>query len=339
MPLPRFLQDSTFPLPTGPSGVLPADDGPLLDAYSSAVVRAAELVSPAVLNIEVRLPAAEGAARRGGSGSGFLITPDGFALTNSHVVHGAESLRVTLNDGHQTTAQVVGDDPDTDLAVIRLQTRDLPVVELGESRAVKVGQVAIAIGNPLGFQCTVTAGVVSALGRSLRSRSGRLMDNILQTDAALNPGNSGGPLVDSRGAVIGVNTAMIQQAQGICFAIAVSTARLVATQLIAYGRVRRSYLGISAQNMSLPGWLARKHDLLQDSAVLVMGLEAGGPAEAAGLKEGDLLVALDERPILGIDDLHLLLTHERVGRPAVATIVRGEQQLEVAVTPAEANRR
>ncbi len=318
---------------------MPAEDGPLLDAYSSSVVRAAELVSPAVVNIEVRLPAAEGAARRGGSGSGFVITPDGFALTNSHVVHEAESLRVTLNDGHQTTAQVVGDDPDTDLAVIRLQTRDLPVVELGKSRAVRVGQVAIAIGNPLGFQCTVTAGVVSALGRSLRARSGRLMDNILQTDAALNPGNSGGPLVDSRGAVIGVNTAMIQQAQGICFAIAVSTARLVATQLIAYGRVRRSYLGISAQNMALPSWLARKHDLLQDSAVLIMGLEAGGPAEAAGLQQGDLLVALDERPILGIDDLHLMLTHERVGRPARATIVRGEEQLQVAVTPAEANRR
>jgi S1-C subfamily serine protease len=339
----RFLHDPTFPTSAGLAGSLPvADDGPLLDAYSSAVVRAAEVVSPAVVNIEVRLPAAEGEARggrRGGSGSGFVITPDGFALTNSHVVHGAERLRVSLNDGHQTSAEVVGDDPDSDLAVIRLQTRDLPTVDLGDSRGVRVGQVAIAIGNPLGFQCTVTAGVVSALGRSLRSRSGRLMDNILQTDAALNPGNSGGPLVDSRGAVIGVNTAMILPAQGICFAIAVSTARLVATQLIAYGHVRRSYLGISAQNVALPGWLAREHDLLQDSAVLVAGVEAGGPAEVAGLQEGDLLVALDERPIMGIDDLHLLLTHERVGRPAMATIVRGEERRQIEVTPAEANRR
>ncbi len=338
-----FLQDPSLPAALGPAGALPvADDGPLLDAYSSAVVRAAELVSPAVVNIEVRLSAAEGEARggrRGGSGSGFIITPDGFALTNSHVVHGAEKLKVTLNDGHQTSAEVVGDDPDSDLAVIRLHTRDLPAVALGESRDVRVGQVAIAIGNPLGFQCTVTAGVVSALGRSLRSRSGRLMDNILQTDAALNPGNSGGPLVDSRGTVIGVNTAMIQQAQGICFAIAVSTARLVATQLIAYGRVRRSYLGISAQNLALPNWLVRKHDLLQDSAVLIAGLETGGPAEAAGLQVGDLLVALDERPITGIDDLHLMLTHERVGRPAMATIIRGDDRLEIAVTPAEAARR
>jgi len=337
-----FLHDSTASSQHGGAGSPPlADDGPLLDAYSSAVIRAAELVSPAVVNIEVRLPTAEGdpRARRGGSGSGFVITPDGFAITNSHVVHGAETLKVTLNDGHQTTADLVGDDPDSDLAVIRLHTRDLPTVELGESRAVRVGQVAIAIGNPLGFQTTVTAGVVSALGRSLRSRSGRLMDNILQTDAALNPGNSGGPLVDSRGAVIGVNTAMIMPAQGICFAIAVSTARLVATQLMAYGRVRRSYLGISAQNVALPGWMARKHDLLQDAAVLVAGIETGGPAEKAGLEEGDLLVALDERPILGIDDLHLLLTHERVGRAAMATIVRGDDCRQINITPAEANRR
>jgi S1-C subfamily serine protease len=308
-------------------------DEPLLDAYSNAVIHAAQTVSPAVLKIDVRLKAASG--QQGGSGSGFLITPDGFALTNSHVVSGADEIRVTMSDGHATKATLVGDDPDSDLAVIRLPHRDLPFASFGDSQAIRVGQLAIAVGNPLGFQYSITAGVISALGRSLRARSGRLMDDILQTDAALNPGNSGGPLVDSLGRVIGVNTAMILPAQGICFAIASNTARLVATQLIAYGRVRRSYLGVAGQNVILPRWLVRKHDLLQESAVLVVGVERASPAEEAGLQQGDLLVALEDVPIESIDDLHRQLTADRAGTQSTLTIVRDERRQSVMVTPTE----
>ncbi|MEX2139906.1 MAG: trypsin-like peptidase domain-containing protein [Pirellulales bacterium] len=311
-----------------------ANDGPLFDAYSQAVIRAAETVSPAVLKIDVRTKAA-GGQRGGGSGSGFLITPDGFALTNSHVVSGADEIQVTMSDGHRTQAALVGDDPDSDLAVVRLPHSDLPFASFGDSQAIRVGQLAIAVGNPLGFQYSVTAGVVSALGRSLRARSGRLMDDILQTDAALNPGNSGGPLVDSLGRVIGVNTAIILPAQGICFAIASNTARLVATQLIAYGRVRRSYLGVAGQNVVLPRRLVRKHDLLQSSAVLVAGVERASPAEQAGLQEGDLLVALDDVPIESIDDLHRQLTAARAGVHSALAIVRDDRRQSVMVTPVE----
>jgi S1-C subfamily serine protease len=310
------------------------DDASLQDAYSEAVIRAAETVSPAVLKIDVRTNAPNG-QRAGGSGSGFLITPDGFAVTNSHVVSEADEIRVTMSDGHHTKATLVGDDPDSDLAVIRLPHNELPFASFGDSQAIRVGQLAIAVGNPLGFQYSVTAGVVSALGRSLRARSGRLMDDILQTDAALNPGNSGGPLVDSHGRVIGVNTAIILPAQGICFAIASNTARLVATQLIAYGRVRRSYIGVAGQNVLLPRWLVRKHDLLQDSAVLVVGVEPASPAERAGLAEGDLLVALDDVPIESIDDLHRQLTAARAGITGALGIVRDDRRQNLMVTPAE----
>jgi S1-C subfamily serine protease len=310
------------------------NDSGLLDAYSQAVIRAAETVSPAVLKIDVRLNG-QGGRRAGGSGSGFLIAPDGFALTNSHVVSGADEIHVTMSDGHRTRATLVGDDPDSDLAVIRLPHSDLPFATFADSQAIRVGQLAIAVGNPLGFQYSVTAGVVSALGRSLRAGSGRLMDDILQTDAALNPGNSGGPLVDSHGRVIGVNTAMILPAQGICFAIASNTARLVATQLIGFGRVRRSYLGIAGQNVVLPRWLVRKHDLLQDSGVVVAGIEPGSPAQHAGLEQGDLLVALDEAPIESIDDLHRQLTGARAGVPAQLTIIRDDEQIRLSVTAAE----
>lgn len=312
-----------------------ADDGPLLDAYSQAVIRAVETVGPAVVNIEVAHRGARGERARGGSGSGFLITPDGFILTNSHVVNGAEEIQVTLADGHRTEADLIGDDPDSDLAVIRVRTSGLPHVTLADSQQIRVGQLAIAVGNPLGFQASVTAGVVSALGRSLRARSGRLMDDIIQTDASLNPGNSGGPLVNSRGEVIGVNTAMILPAQGICFAIASNTARLVATQLIAYGRFRRSYIGVAGQNVPLPRWLVRQHDLLQDSAVMVMGVEPGGPAEQAGVKQGDLLIGLDDYAVGSIDDLHAQLTHARVGVSSRLVILRDREKQTLTIVPAE----
>src|SRR5262245_8059238 len=283
------------------------NDELLLDAYSNAVISATERANPSVVNISVQQHHDDN--RRGsdrnprmGTGSGFVLTPDGFILTNSHVVHDAGQIHVTLSDGFRSAADLVGDDPHSDLAVIRVHTSGLTHVTLGDSQAIRVGQLAIAVGNPLGFQCSVTAGVVSALGRSLRSRSGRLMDDIIQTDAALNPGNSGGPLVNSRGEVIGVNTAMILPAQGICFAIAGNTAKLVSAQLIAYGKVRRSYIGVAGQNVTLPRWLVVQQDLLQTSAVMVMGVEAQGPAERAGLAEGDLIIAFDDIPVMSMDD-------------------------------------
>ncbi|MBI2823195.1 MAG: trypsin-like peptidase domain-containing protein [Planctomycetia bacterium] len=329
-----------------PPGAGPArevsDDTALLDAYSQAVIRAAETVSPAVVKIEVahprrapQPPPNPQGRRVSGTGSGSIITPDGFILTNSHVVHDAESVHVVLSDGHRLAADVVGDDPDSDLAVVRAHASELPIVALGDSHTIRVGQLAIAIGNPLGFNVSVTAGVVSALGRSLRARSGRLMDDIIQTDAALNPGNSGGPLVNSRGEVIGVNTAMILPAQGICFAIAVNTARLVTTQLIAYGRVKRSFIGVAGQNVDLPGWLARRHDILADTSVLVMGVEPHGPAEAAGLREGDLLVEFEGRAITSIDDLHAVLTYERIGVAGRIVVLRDGERHELSIVPAE----
>lgn len=312
-----------------------AQEDELLDAYSQAVVRAVDVASPAVVHIEVRGPAAEGPAR-GGSGSGFIITPDGFILTNSHVVHGAEKIRVTMADGFQQQAELIGDDPGTDLAVIRLRSSDLPIAHLGDSSKLRVGQLAIAIGNPYGFQASVTAGVVSATGRSLRSGAGRLIDNVIQTDAPLNPGNSGGPLVDSRGRVIGVNTAVILPAQGICFALAVNTANYVAGRLIADGRIRRAYLGLGGQDVQLAREFVREHDLLQDSALLVVTIEGGSPAAAVGLNEGDLIVALDGADVTGVDDLHRLLVEARIGRKCELTVIRDGRSLQIDVIPREA---
>jgi S1-C subfamily serine protease len=306
------------------------EDDNLLDAYSKAVVHAADAVGPSVVNIEVR--GRDG--QRRGSGSGFLITPDGFVLTNSHVVQGAARLEVTLADGRRPDAHLVGDDPDTDLAVLRVFAPNLRPVRLGSSNGTRVGQIAIAIGNPYGFQCTVTAGVVSALGRSFRARTGRLIDDILQTDAALNPGNSGGPLVNSRGEVIGVNTAVILPAQGICFAIGIDTAKYVAGWLIKEGKVRRSYIGVGGQNVPLQRRMVRYHQLPVASGVLVIDVAQDSPAERGGLREGDIIVALDGQPVASIDALHKLLTGDKIGVSCALTVVRGTEKFSVSVTPA-----
>src|SRR5437870_3261179 len=314
------------------------DDTIILDAYSQAVVDAVGRVSPSVVNIETRRAAPKGREPRdprglGGSASGFLFTPDGFILTNSHVVHDAESIQVTRDDGQVREATLIGDDPETDLAVVRIGPDSLTPATLGDSGAVRVGQVAIAIGNPYGFQTTVTAGVVSALGRSLRAQTGRLIDNIIQTDAALNPGNSGGPLVDSRGEVIGVNTAVILPAQGICFAIGINTAKFVAVRLIRDGKVTRSYIGVGGQTVPVARRVARFHQLPVESGVLIVSLEQGGPAEKAGVRLGDRIVAFNGQPIGGIDALQLQLTEQQVGVPSKITVLRLTEKLDFEVVP------
>jgi S1-C subfamily serine protease len=322
------------------SAKTPADDQ-LLDAYSQAVVQAAELISPSVVKIEASQQGASSASgrERGGSGSGFIISPDGLVLTNSHVVHGADKMGVVLNDGRRPDAHLVGEDPDTDLAVVRIYAPNLTPAKLGESRHVRVGQLAIAIGNPYGFDCTVTAGVVSAVGRSFRARSGRLMDNIIQTDAALNPGNSGGPLVNSRGEVIGVNTAVIFPAQGLCFAMAIDTAKYVAGWLIKDGRIRRSYIGVGGQNVKVHRRVVRFYNLPLETGMLVLSIEPNGPAAGAGLREGDVIVGFNGHPICSADDLHKQLTEDTIGRTSRLTILRDKLKLELEVVPAESQRR
>jgi len=315
-----------------PGAVAPEQDLPrnpdfdLLDAYSRAVVGAVQRVGPAVVHIQVR-------QRRGeGAGSGFVFTPDGFILTNSHVVHGAADVHVSSPVGERFAAEVVGDDPDTDLAVIRC-AQGIPSVPLGSSRKLTVGQLVVAIGNPLGFQHTVTAGVVSALGRTMRSRSGRLIDGVIQTDAALNPGNSGGPLVDSRGQVIGVNTATIMGAQGICFAIGADTAEFVASQLIRDGRIRRSYIGVMGQAVALHRRLVRYYDLPAETGVLLLNVVPESPAQRAGLRERDIIVRFAGALVANVDDLHRLLTQERSGVAHEVEVVRGAELLRIEVTP------
>jgi S1-C subfamily serine protease len=314
-----------------------ADDSSLLDAYSGAVIGALERVAPAVTFIEVEHRAApKGRRSSGGSGSGFLFTPDGYLLTNSHVVHGAERITVRLNDDTRFSADVVGDDPDSDLAVLRIGSPSaLPYVEFGDSSRVRVGQVAIAIGNPLGYSKTVTTGVISALGRTLRATSGRLMHDVIQTDAALNPGNSGGPLVDSKGRVIGVNTAMIPQAQAICFATGINTAKWVIGQLFAHGRVRRAYIGVSGATVPVATRVVRHFGLPASTAVHVLEIVPGSPAVRAGVAVGDRMIAIDGKPIDGIDGLQRLLDSSWIGRDCELKLLRRSSIINVTLTPIE----
>jgi S1-C subfamily serine protease len=342
-----ILEEDSVAEPTGAgnastlAATRPDDD--VMDEYSRAVISAAEKVSPSVVYIEVEQPVSSrrpNAPRlRRGSGSGFIFTPDGFILTNSHVVHDAKRIEVTLADSHKHQADLIGDDPDTDLAVIRINAPNLVPAQLGVAQRIRVGQLVIAIGNPYGFQYSVTAGVVSALGRSLRAQSGRLMDAVIQTDAALNPGNSGGPLVNARGEVIGVNTAMILPAQGICFATSIDTAKFVASRLIRDGRVSRSYIGLAGQNVPLPRRIVRFYDLPVDSGILVVSFENNSPARKGGLLEGDVIIGFDNQPIGGIDDLHKLLTEERIGRMSSLLVIRGTEKLSIEVRPEESSNR
>jgi S1-C subfamily serine protease len=319
------------------AGAQTLGDHALLDAYSQAVVSAADKVSPAVVNVEVRhqVRTPRGLREGRGGGSGFVFTPDGFILTNSHVVHGAGHIEVSLVDGRRYPATLIGDDPGSDLAVVCIDASDLARAELGDSSQVRVGQLVIAIGNPLGFESSVTAGVVSALGRSLRSSSGRLIDDIIQTDAALNPGNSGGPLVTADGCVVGVNTAAIRPAQGICFAIGINTAKFVAGRLIRDGRIKRSYIGVVGQTISLPRNVVRFHALEQDRGILVLSVEPTSPAAEAGVRERDIIVSFDGQRVSGIDDLQRLLTDVRIGALTPLTVLRGAEKLGIAVTPLE----
>jgi S1-C subfamily serine protease len=314
-----------------PAADLLDGESALLDCYSRAVAGAVTSVAPAVVNVSVN----RGRARAGAS-SGFIFTPDGYVLTNSHVVAGAQSIAVTLPDGHQCPARLVGDDPATDLAVVRIPAAGLTAVRFGDSANLRVGQLVIAIGNPYGFQHSVTAGIVSAIGRSLRSLTGRLIDDVIQTDAALNPGNSGGPLVTSGGLVVGVNSAMILPAQGICFAIPVNIAKIVVLPLIRDGRVRRGWLGIGGQNVPLLRRLVRFHGLAAETGVLVIAVEPGSPAARAGIADGDIIVGFDSVPVRGIDELQRRLTERGIGTPARLRLLRGAALRELEVVPTEA---
>jgi S1-C subfamily serine protease len=336
------LSDYSTPL-IQPAASEPINDGALLDAYSHAVVSATEKISPSVVKIDVTQSSkgrSGDSQERQGGGSGFVFTPDGLIFTNSHVVHGATKIYVSLADGGRFPAHIMGEDPATDLAVIRVGIPDndapsLVAAPLGDSKHLRVGQLAIAIGNPYGFQYTVTAGVVSALGRSLRSYSGRLIDDVIQTDASLNPGNSGGPLVTSDGRVIGVNTATIMGAQGLCFAIGINTAKFVAARLLRDGKIRRSYIGVQAQTVPLHRRLVRFYDLPKESGVVVISVEEASPARRIGMREGDVIVSLDGQPVAGVDDLHRLLTDARVGVSSTLTVLRHTERLELKVVPEE----
>jgi S1-C subfamily serine protease len=331
-----------------PQSLVPNDDQALLDAYSRAVIDVVDRVGPAVVALAVRGAQTNdrNGRERGGAGSGVVVAPDGLILTNSHVAGAAGApggnaarIDVTTPDGQDLRARLVGDDPDTDLALLRVdEAVTLPSAQLGDSKRLKRGQLVIAIGNPLGFESTVTTGVVSALGRSLRSRNGRMIDDVIQTDAAINPGNSGGPLVSSHGEVIGINTAVIMGAQGICFAVAANTANFVLGELVRHGRVRRAFIGIAAQQIALPPRLRRTAGLDQDRAVMAGTVEPDGAAARAGLRGGDIIVALDGEAITGADDLVRALTGDKIGRTAALEVLRGAARLTLSLTPAERKR-
>lgn len=304
------------------------DDSDALDAFSNAVIQVADALRPAVVNLR-------GEGRRAGSGSGVLFTPDGFLLTNHHVVRGQSRVRVRLSDGQELDGRVVGNDPWTDLAIVQAEGERFKYAAFGDSAKLRVGQLVVAIGSPLGFESTVTAGVVSALGRTLRSITGHLVDNVIQTDAALNPGNSGGPLVDSRGRVIGINTAVIQPAQGICFAIPIDAAKVVLPQLMQFGRVNRGYIGVQCRVVPLSPAVAQQLELDQKQAIEVLGVEEGGPADDAGILESDLILALDDKPATSVDDLHKLLTQLPVGIPTTVVLLREGRKLERLLIPTD----
>ena len=322
------------------SAVPASPDDYLLDAYSRAVTHAVDVVAPSVVSIEIEGPGGgEGGRERGraGSGSGFVFAADGLILTNSHVVERAARVHVTLSDGRERQADVVGQDPHTDIAVVRISAPELTAAALGDSRTLRPGQLVVAMGNPYGFQHTVTTGVVSALGRSLRSRSGRLIENVIQTDAALNPGNSGGPLVTSDGRVVGVNTAIIASGQGLCFAVPITTVIAVLPSLLRDGRVRRGYLGLAGQSVPLLRRVTRFHRLQQAGGVLVTTIEPNAPAAVAGVREGDLIVGFDAVPVESLDDLHRLLTEDRIGSTATLTLLRDAVRMTVELTVTERN--
>ena len=330
----RHFLTMPLDLPHAATNADAATDAGLHDAYSRAVIAAVAAVSPAVAH--VRVERAKGArGGREGSGSGFLITPDGYLVTNSHVASGAARVEVTLADGRTASAAIVGDDPDSDLAVLKVAADDLASCRFGASADVRVGQVAVAIGSPYGFQHTVTAGIVSALGRSMRASTGRLLDNVLQTDASLNPGNSGGPLVNARGEVIGVNTAVILPAQGICFAIAASTAERVAAALIREGRVRRAYLGLGGQTQPIPRRVVRHFALTIETGVRVETLERGSPAADAGMRTGDVIVGIDGFPVADVDALQRRLGADTIARPLPVIVIRSNRTHALIVTPRE----
>ena len=341
----QLLRDNTVADPAAARRETPDRNDELLDAYSTAVVSAVDRVAPSVAHIEVSLhgdPSRRargrrpgGAGEQTGAGSGFLFTPDGFLLTNSHVVEGATRIRATFADGESHAAELVGVDPDTDLAVLRVDVRSLVAASLGDSSRLRAGQIVIAIGNPLGFASTVTSGVVSALGRTMRSQSGRLIDGVIQTDAALNPGNSGGPLVDSRGNVVGINTAIIAGAQGICFAVPVNTAHFVIPQLIRDGRVRRGWIGISGQTIALSRRRVQISHLEGSGGVLITTVAPNSPADSAGLRPRDIVVDFAGSRVGGVDDLQRFLTQERIGHTAPITVVRDGARRTFPIIPTE----
>jgi S1-C subfamily serine protease len=336
----KFLDFPSNRENSGTTSTAARETDALMDAYSQAVTRAVRKIGPSVVHVHVKRSQAAGHDRHTqdiqGSGSGVIITPDGYCVTNSHVVEDANVFNATSADGSSYSAELIGRDTATDLAFLRIQASGLPIAELGDSDKLEVGQLAIAVGNPLGFQNTVTAGVISALGRSLRSRNGRLIENIIQTDAALNPGNSGGPLADSKGLVVGINTAIIPDAQGICFAIPVNTLRWVLTSIIRDGRVIRAFLGISGQNVPLPVRIIRYFQLKNEAGVQILDVVPNSPAALAGLREGDIIISLNGKPITRLDDIHRLLGKDDIGKNLKLTLLRDwSNQIELSIIPTE----